>query len=192
MHTLMTLPYAYEALEPWIDAATMEIHHGKHHQTYVNNFNKALENYPDLAEQTPEELIADLNKLEVDDTSRSTLRNMGGGVVNHNFFWLCMDPSRQPDTALQQEIITKFGSIEEFKKQFSAAALKNFGSGWTWLVRQAEGDLAIINLPNQDSPLSNGQTPLLTIDIWEHAYYLKYQNRRQEYIDNWWQTIKFI
>ena len=192
MYELIKLPYGYDALEPWIDAATMEIHHGKHHQTYVNNLNKALENYPQLQAQTPQELITFLEKLEVDDATRNSIRNMGGGVVNHDFFWGVMDPARTKDEALIADISQSYGSVDEFKKKFSEFALKHFGSGWAWLVRNGDDRLEIYSTPNQDSPLTRGHHPLLTIDVWEHAYYLKYQNRRQEYIENWWNTVKFI
>ncbi|MEI6378450.1 MAG: superoxide dismutase [Candidatus Falkowbacteria bacterium] len=192
MYELTKLPYGFDALEPWLDAATIEIHHDKHHQTYVTNLNKALENFPDLFTQTPEELIAGLDKLAVDEPTRVAIRNMGGGVVNHNFFWQTMNPGLPKDEALAAEIASTFGSVEEFKKQFSAAALKHFASGWCWLVRNAESKLEMYTTANQDSPLSRGHQPLLTIDVWEHAYYLKYQNRRQEYIESWWNVIKFI
>jgi Fe-Mn family superoxide dismutase len=192
MYQLMPLPYGFDALEPWLDAATMEIHYGKHHQTYVNNLNNALANNPELFAHSPEDLITKLDSLDISEPTRTAIRNMGGGVVNHNFYWQQMDPSRQLDEALITEIISAYGTLETFKEQFSQAALKHFGSGWAWLVRQADGQLAITTTGNQESPLTKGQTPLLTIDVWEHAYYLKFQNRRQEFIENWWHTIKFI
>ena len=192
MYTLQPLSYDYSMLEPFIDAATMEIHHSKHHQAYVNNFNKALENNPELQNRTPEDLISNLNTLGIDETTKTAIRNHGGGVINHNFFWSIMDPNNQPNAKLTEESIAIFGSVEELKKQCSETALKHFGSGWTWLVREASGALKIYSTSNQDSPLTLGHEPLLTIDVWEHAYYLKYQNRRVEYIENWWKTVKLI
>ena len=191
MYTLQPLGYDYSALEPYIDTATMEIHHGKHHQAYVNNFNKALENNAELQERTAEDLITNLNNLNLDEATKTALKNHGGGVVNHNFFWSIMNPNNQANTKLIEEIVISFGSVEALKQQFSEAALKHFGSGWTWLVRD-NGALKIYSTANQDSPLTLGHEPLLTIDVWEHAYYLKYQNRRTEYIENWWKTIKLI
>jgi Fe-Mn family superoxide dismutase len=190
--TLAPLPYAYNALEPYIDAKTMEIHHTKHHQAYVDKLNAALEKYPALFEKTPEELVMGLNALDVDDATRTAIKNHGGGVVNHNFFWQVMDPNNKPDKKLTADITKAFGSIDEFKKKFSDVALKHFGSGWAWLVRHSDGQLEICSTANQDSPLSTGHTPLITLDVWEHAYYLKYQNRRAEYIENWWKVLKII
>ncbi len=191
-YELTKLPYAYNALEPWIDAKTMELHHSKHHQTYVDKLNAALEKYPALFEKTPEELVAGLNNLDVDDVTRAAIKNHGGGVVNHNFFWQIMGPKKEVDEKLLKEIKSEFGSTDEFKKKFSDAALKHFGSGWAWLVRHESGQLEICSTANQDSPLTIGHTPLITLDVWEHAYYLKYQNRRQEYIDAWWHVLKLI
>lgn len=188
----MTLPYDYKALEPIMDALTVEIHHSKHHQTYVNNFNKALEKYPQLQSQTPEELIANLNRLEVDEETRTAIRNHGGGVVNHNLFWEIMNPTLTKNEQLSNDIIRDFGSIEIMKTKFNETALKKFGSGWAWLVYNQDKKLEIYSTSNQDSPLSMGHQPILTIDVWEHSYYLKYQNRRQEYIENWWNLIKLI
>ena len=201
-YTLPPLPYSYDALEPYIDAKTMEIHHTKHHQAYIDKLNAALEKYPKLFEKSAEELVASLNSLEVDDATRLAIRNHGGGVVNHNFFWQIMGhvspkahrggPKKEIDEKLVEEIKTTFGSIDEFKKQFSDVALKHFGSGWAWLVHDRDGKLQIYSTANQESPLTLGHTPLITIDIWEHAYYLKYQNRRAEYIENWWNVLKLI
>mgnify|MGYP001577882087 CR=1 FL=1 len=189
---LPKLPYAYNALEPWIDAKTMELHHSKHHQTYVDKLNASLKKYPALFEKTPEELVAGLNNLDVDDVTRAAIKNHGGGVVNHNFFWQIMGPKKEVDEKLLKEIKSEFGSTDEFKKKFSDAALKLFGSGWAWLVRHGNDQLEICSTANQDSPLTTGHTPLLTLDVWEHAYYLKYQNRRHEYIDAWWNVLKLI
>lgn len=191
-HNLIQLPYSYNALEPWLDAATMELHHSKHHQTYVDNLNKTLETYPDLFSYSPEELVANLNNLPVDDNTRTAIRNHGGGVVNHNFFWQLMNPANEPNQDLIIDLIATFGSLDNFKEQFNQCALKQFGSGWAWLVRRPDGQLAIYGTSNQDSPLSHGDEPILTVDVWEHAYYLKYQNRRKDYLENWWHTVKII
>src|SRR3989344_388237 len=190
-HVLPKLPYGYEALEPYIDAQTMELHHTKHHQTYIDKLNAALEKYPDLIGRPIEELLKDLSKLQVDELDRTAIRNHGGGHLNHSLFWKYLDPDNIKDDLLVKEITTTFGSIDEFKKQFSDSAAKLFGSGWTWLVRDGkDSKLKIINLPMQDSPVMNGLEPLLGLDVWEHAYYLKYQNRRPEYIENWWKVVK--
>ena len=191
-YTLAPLPYDYSALEPYIDAQTMQVHHTKHHQAYVDKLNAALEKHPELADKTPEELVTQLDSLAVDETTRLAVRNHGGGVVNHNFFWNVMAPQKAVDEKLVQEIGTIFGSLEEFKKKFTDAALKQFGSGWAWLSRIPGDGLEIYSTANQDSPLSRGHTPIIGLDVWEHAYYLKYQNRRQEYIDNWWKVLKIL
>jgi Fe-Mn family superoxide dismutase len=177
-YTLPPLPYGYNALEPYIDAKTMEIHYTKHHQAYVDKLNAGLEKYPALFERTPEDLITNLNALDVDDATRTAIKNHGGGVVNHNFFWRVMDPKNKPDEKLIADVNSAFGSVDEFKKKFTDAALGRFGSGWAWLVRDANGKLDVYSTANQDSPLSQGHTPIITLDVWEHAYYLKYQNRR--------------
>jgi superoxide dismutase, Fe-Mn family len=192
-HELPKLPYAYDALEPYIDAKTMEIHHTKHHQTYVDKLNAALEKYPELVGRPLEELLMNLADLKVEDADRMAIRNHGGGHMNHSLFWKYLDPANQKDELLVKEIIATFGSIEEFKKQFTDSATKLFGSGWTWLVRNgSDSKLEIKNLPMQDSPLMSGLEPLLGLDLWEHAYYLKCQNRRPEYIENFWQALKLI
>jgi len=191
-HTLMELPYAYNALEPYIDAQTMEIHHTKHHQAYVNNLNKVLEKYPELMAKSVVDLLKELNTLPVDDATRIAIRNHGGGVANHNLFWQIMNPKKQIDEALKQEVELTFGSLEKFKELFSQAAAMQFGSGWAWLIRDQDGKLAVYSLPNQDSPLSQGHEPILALDVWEHAYYLKYQNKRPDYIDNWWNVLKVL
>ncbi len=192
MYELSKLPYAYDALEPHLDAATMQIHHDKHHQTYCDNFNKVIANYPELTTKSAEEILRELNTLPVSEEDRKKIRNMGGGYVNHNLFWEIMDPANEKNEGLTNEIIQTFGSIEKFKELFTAAAVGHFGSGWTWLVRDESNTLKIYSLPNQDSPLTLGHTPILTLDVWEHAYYLKYQNRRAEFIAAWWNVIKII
>ena len=190
---LPKLPYSYNALEPYIDAKTMELHHTKHHQTYVDKLNAALEKYPDLQGRPIEELLMNLASLKVDEADRTAIRNHGGGHLNHSLFWKYLDPSNKKDELLAKEIVSTFGSQEEFKKQFTDSATKLFGSGWTWLVRNGQNSkLEIKNLPMQDSPLMMGLEPVLGLDVWEHAYYLKYQNRRAEYIENWWKVLKLI
>jgi superoxide dismutase, Fe-Mn family len=192
-HELPKLPYGYDALEPYIDAKTMEIHHTKHHQTYVDKLNAALEKYPDLAGRPVDELLTSLADLPVEEADRTAIKNHGGGHFNHSFFWKILDPSNQKDELLVKEIAATFGSIEEFKKQFTDSATKLFGSGWTWLVRNGSNSkLEIKNLLMQDAPIMSGLQPLIGLDVWEHAYYLKYQNRRAEYIENWWKVLKLI
>ena len=190
-HELPPLPYAYDALEPHIDQQTMTLHHDKHHQAYVNNLNAALEKYPDLQNKSPEELIRDLNS--VPDDIRAAVRNNGGGHVNHTMFWQIMGPNGggEPTGALADAITQAFGSFEDFKKQFNDAGVKRFGSGWAWLVRNSSGQLQIVSTANQDNPLSEGHFPILGNDVWEHAYYLKYQNRRPEYLAAWWNVVNW-
>lgn len=187
---LPALPYAYDALEPVIDADTMRFHHDKHHATYVANLNKALEAHPELFERSVEFLIAHLNHLPED--IKGAVRNNGGGTYNHTLFWEMMAPEGQTAFAgpVADKIKETFGSYEEFKKQFAAAAAGRFGSGWAWLV--ADGDkLEILSTVNQDNPLTEGKRPLLCLDVWEHAYYLKYQNRRVDYINEWFRIINW-
>lgn len=187
---LPALPYAYDALEPVIDADTMRFHHDKHHATYVANLNKALEVHPELFERSVEFLIAHLNHLPED--IKGAVRNNGGGTYNHTLFWEMMAPEGQTAFAgpVADKIKETFGSYEEFKKQFAAAAAGRFGSGWAWLV--ADGDkLEILSTANQDNPLTEGKRPLLCLDVWEHAYYLKYQNRRVDYINEWFRIINW-
>lgn len=187
---LPALPYAYDALEPVIDADTMRFHHDKHHATYVANLNKALEAHPELFERSVEFLIAHLNHLPED--IKGAVRNNGGGTYNHTLFWEMMAPEGQAAFAgpVADKIKETFGSYEEFKKQFAAAAAGRFGSGWAWLV--ADGDkLEILSTANQDNPLTEGKRPLLCLDVWEHAYYLKYQNRRVDYINEWFRIINW-
>jgi Fe-Mn family superoxide dismutase len=188
-HRLPDLPYSYEALEPYIDSKTMMIHHGKHHQAYVTNLNKALENYPDLQDRTALELILDLDAIPAE--IRMAVRNQGGGHVNHTFFWTVMGPRAggAPDGALAEAIDESFGSFDEFKSAFAKAAGGVFGSGWAWLCVGEDG-LIITTTPNQDNPVSTGAgIPILGLDVWEHAYYLNYQNRRPEYIAEWWNVV---
>lgn len=187
---LPALPYAYDALEPVIDADTMRFHHDKHHATYVANLNKALEAHPELFERSVEFLIAHLNHLPED--IRGAVRNNGGGTYNHTLFWEMMAPEGQTAFAgpVADKIKETFGSYEEFKKQFAAGAAGRFGSGWAWLV--ADGDkLEILSTANQDNPLTEGKRPILCLDVWEHAYYLKYQNRRVDYINEWFRIINW-
>lgn len=189
--TLGDLPYAYNAMEPYIDARTMEIHHSKHHQTYVDNLNAALKPYPELHQKSLLELLKSLSSLPQD--IQTAVRNNGGGHWNHAFFWNCLSPKydQQPTKDVSELINTNFGSFESFKEQFNNAAKKVFGSGWAWLCADNAKKLVIISSPNQDSPISQGLTPLLCLDIWEHAYYLKYQNKRVDYIDAFWHLVNW-
>ena len=190
-YELPPLPYDYAALEPHIDEATMKLHHDKHHATYVTNLNGAVEKHPDLAKHAPEDLIKNLNS--VPDDVRTVVRNNGGGHVNHTMFWTIMKPGGggEPTGALAQAIISDLGGFAAFKEAFTKAAMTRFGSGWAWLVTKG-GKLAVTSTPNQDSPLmDNSGTPLLGLDVWEHAYYLDYQNRRPDYIGAWWNTINW-
>ncbi len=191
-YTLPKLPYGYEALEPYIDAKTMEIHYTKHHQTYVDKLNAAVEKYPDLQEMAVEDLLKNIKTLKVEEKDRAAIVNHGGGHANHSFFWQIMGPKKEIDDKLVDDINSTFGSTEEFKKKFTDAATARFGSGWAWLVRDNDGKLQVYSTANQDSPLMQGHTPVIALDVWEHAYYLKYQNRRPEYIENWWKVLKLI
>jgi Fe-Mn family superoxide dismutase len=192
-HTLPPLPYAFDALEPHIDAQTMQIHHGKHHQAYVNNLNAALEKAPELADKPLDALLKDLNA--VPEGIRTAVRNNGGGHWNHSLFWQLMGPNAggEPTGALGSAITSSFGDFAKFREQFAAAGVGRFGSGWAWLLR--DGDkLSITSSPNQDNPLMDGRAPgdiLLGLDVWEHAYYLKYQNRRPDYIGAWWNVVNW-
>ena len=192
-HALPPLPYAFDALEPHIDAATMQIHHGKHHQTYVNNLNAALDKQPELHQKRLEELLGGLNT--VPDAIRTAVRNNGGGHWNHTMFWQIMGPGAggEPTGALANAISSSFGDFAKFKEQFAAAGTGRFGSGWAWLVRDGS-KLAITSTPNQDNPLMDGKKAsdiILGLDVWEHAYYLKYQNRRPDYITAWWNVVNW-
>ncbi len=189
---LPPLPYPFDALEPYIDKMTMEIHHGKHHGTYVANLNKALESAPDLAGRTIEELLADGCAI-VADNIRTAVRNNGGGHVNHSMFWVIMAPRAggQPSGKLAEAINSVFGSFDQFKQKFTEAAMGRFGSGWAWLTRDKAGRLDVYSTANQDSPLMEGKFPVMGLDVWEHAYYLKYQNRRAEYVAAWWNVVNW-
>jgi superoxide dismutase, Fe-Mn family len=188
---LPELGYAYDALEPHIDAKTMEIHHSKHHAAYTNNLNAALEKHPDLQQRDPEDLIRNL--LSIPEDIRTAVRNNGGGFINHNLFWEIMKPggANQPGGALAKEIDGTFGSYDGFKEAVAKAATGRFGSGWAWLVVDKGGKLQVTSTPNQDNPISDGLTPLLGLDVWEHAYYLKYQNRRPDYVTAWWNVVNW-
>lgn len=190
-HTLPKLPYAYNALEPHIDATTMEIHHIKHHQAYINNLNTVLEKYPELQDKPVEYLLKNLSTLKVDEKDRATIKNHGGGHANHSLFWQIMGPKKEVDKKLVEEIKSTFGPINSFRVKFTEAANTRFGSGWAWLVRSG-GKLEIYSTGNQDSPLLKGDEPIIGLDVWEHAYYLRYQNRRPEYIASWWHTLKIL
>jgi superoxide dismutase, Fe-Mn family len=187
---LVPLPYAYDALEPYIDTQTMQIHHDKHHAAYVNNLNAAIDKHPELAGKPVEALLSDLNSVPED--IRTAVRNHGGGTLNHNFFWEIMGPNAggQPSGALASAIDASFGGFTNFKAEFEKAAAGRFGSGWAWLVKKGD-KLSIMSTANQDSPLSEGFVPLLCVDVWEHAYYLKYQNRRPEYLSAWWNVVNW-
>ena len=189
--TLPALPYAHNALEPHIDTMTMEIHHGKHHQAYVTNLNNALANHPELAAKSLEELLAN-NLAIVPDAIKGPVRNNGGGHWNHSLFWELMAPGAggSPVGNLGEAINGKFGSFDEFKTKFSAAGVGRFGSGWAWLIKTS-GGVDIVSTPNQDNPLMEGKHAVLGCDVWEHAYYLKYQNRRPDYIANWWNVVNW-
>jgi superoxide dismutase, Fe-Mn family len=190
--TLPQLPYASDALEPHIDKQTMEIHHGKHHNAYVTNLNKALESAPELANKSIEELLAN-NLAAVPEAIRTAVRNNGGGHANHSMFWQILGPngSGAPSGELATAIDKAFGSFDAFKEKFNAAATTRFGSGWAWLVKNADGSLEVTSTPNQDTPLMEGKFPVMGLDVWEHAYYLKYQNRRPDYIQAWWNVVNW-
>ena len=191
-YTLPELPYAADALEPFIDAKTMEIHHAKHHQAYIDKLNAVLDKHPDLIDTPLEQLLSKLETLSIPDADKKAIRNHGGGHLNHSLFWTIMGPTKEVDLQLTTEIQETFGSLEDFKKQFTDQAAAIFGSGWMWLVRNADGQLETYSTPNQDSPLMTGREPLIGLDVWEHAYYLKYQNRRAEYITAWWNILKLL
>ncbi len=189
MFTLPELPYAYNALEPYIDERTMQIHHDKHHAAYIKNLNDVLVGQDALLAIPVEELIADLSK--VPEAIRTKVRNNAGGHANHSFFWQIMAPKTEaPSGKLLEAINVAFGSLEQFQEKFAAAGVGRFGSGWVWLIT-TEGKLSIMDTPNQDSPLMEGKTPILGLDVWEHAYYLKYQNLRVDYIKAWWNVINW-
>ena len=191
MFELPDLPYAYDALEPHVDSETMKIHHDKHHQAYTNKLNAALEKYPEWFEKSIEEVLSDLDALPED--VRNAVRNNGGGYYHHALFWKMMSPDGggQPERVLLLAIESAFGSFDAFKEQFDQAAATVFGSGWAWLVKDESNNLSIVATSNQDSPISNGLKPLLGIDVWEHAYYLKYQNRRPDFVKAWWSVVNW-
>lgn len=184
------LPYGYDALEPYIDATTMKIHHTKHHQAYIDKLNAAVQGHPELASKSVEELVKGL--AQVPEAIRTAVQNHGGGHANHTFFWNIMGPKQggEPSGKLAEAINGKFGDFATFKTKFTDAAVARFGSGWAWLVLGPDG-LEVLSTANQDSPLSAGKTPIIGLDVWEHAYYLKYQNRRPEYIQNWWNVVNW-
>jgi len=188
---LPPLPYEYDALEPYIDAMTMQVHHDKHHAAYVTNLNGAIEKHPELAGKSLEQLLSNLN--EVPEDIRMAVRNHGGGTWNHSMFWQIMAPKSggEPKGALADAIKGAFGGFDAFKAEFEKAANGRFGSGWAWLVKRSDGGLAVVSTANQDNPVSDGHTPVFGLDVWEHAYYLKYQNRRAEYVSNWWNVVNW-
>ncbi|KKC47935.1 MULTISPECIES: superoxide dismutase [Paenibacillus] len=190
-HELPALPYANDALEPHIDAKTMEIHHDRHHNTYVTNLNAALESAPELASKSLEDLISDLNS--VPESIRTAVRNNGGGHANHSLFWTTIGPNAggAPTGKLAEAIDSELGGFEKFKEDFAKAATTRFGSGWAFLAADKEGKLKVYSLPNQDSPIFEGETPLLGLDVWEHAYYLNYQNKRPDYIKAFWNVVNW-
>lgn len=185
------LPYAYNALEPSVDARTMEIHYSKHHATYVTNLNKSLEGHPELQAMNIKQLVSSLDK--VPESIRTVVRNNGGGHINHEMFWQIMAPGAggKPTGDLASAIDKVFGSFDHFKTQLGDAALKRFGSGWAWLVADKDGSVSITSTPNQDTPIMEGKSPILGLDVWEHAYYLLYQNRRADYIAAWWNVVNW-
>jgi Fe-Mn family superoxide dismutase len=190
-HEVPPLPYDYSALEPTIDTQTMHLHHDKHHLAYVTNLNAALEKAPELQGKSAEDLLRNLNS--VPEAIRPAVRNNGGGHVNHSMFWKIMGPNAggEPTGEIADAIKSTFGDFNTFKEKFNDAGVKQFGSGWAWLVKGSDGKLAVTSTPNQDSPLSQGQFPVLGNDVWEHAYYLKYQNRRPEYLKEWWNVVNW-
>ena len=190
-HELPDLPYGYDALEPHIDAETMRIHHTKHHQGYVNNLNAALEKHPELGEKTVEQLLSDLDSVPQD--IRTAVRNNGGGHANHSLFWPCMAPGAggAPSGELAAAVDSAFGSFDAFRESFAKAAATRFGSGWAWLCAGGGGELLITSTANQDNPVSEGLIPILGLDVWEHAYYLNYQNRRPDYVKAWWNVVNW-
>jgi superoxide dismutase, Fe-Mn family len=190
-YELPPLPYPSNALEPHIDAKTMEIHHDKHHQAYITNANKALEGHPDLAAKPVDELLADLNKIP--ESVRTVLRNNAGGHSNHTFFWKIMGPNAggTPKGKLAEAINSTFGGFDQFKEELQKAAIGRFGSGWAWLVVNKEGKLQITSTANQDTPISDGLKPVIGVDVWEHSYYLLYQNRRPDYLKAWWNVVNW-
>lgn len=189
---LPDLSYEETALEPYIDAQTVSIHRTKHHQNYVNKTNEVLANYPDLQKEPLEKLLTNLENLKMEDKDKSALRNNGGGHLNHSLFWKVLNPNNKVDETLVERINKAFGSLDAFKKKFTGAAVNRFGSGWAWLVEDESSQLLVYSTANQDSPYLKNHTPIICLDVWEHAYYLKYQNRRAEYVENWWHVLKLM
>jgi superoxide dismutase, Fe-Mn family len=190
-YTQAPLPYDFAALEPHIDTQTMQIHYGKHHTAYINNLNAAVEKHPELFSKSAEELLRELKSVPED--IRTAVRNNGGGYVNHTMFWTIMKPNGggKPTGAIADAINSTFGSFEDFQKQFNDAGLKQFGSGWAWLVKNSSGKLQVVSSANQDNPMTDGLSPIFGNDVWEHAYYLKYQNRRGDYLTAWWNVVNW-
>lgn len=189
---LPDLAYSYDSLEPHFDAVTMEVHHKKHHQAYTDKFNAVMDRHPEFADLTAEELLKNINSLPVDEADKKAIINHGGGYVNHNLFWGIIGPKKEIDDSLVEKINNKFGSVDSFKEEFTKIALNHFASGWVWLVEDQNNQLQLYSLSNQESPLSLGHKPLICLDLWEHSYYLKYQNRRADYVQAWWNVLKFI
>jgi len=191
MFTLPELPYAYNALEPYIDEATMKIHHDKHHAAYLSKFNTALEKYPEFYKKSVEQILSNLESLP--DDIRTAVRNNGGGYYHHSIFWDMMSPKSggEPTGKIAEGIKKTFGDFKSFKEKFTAEAVAHFASGWTWLVKDSKGKLSIVSTENQDSPIGKKLTPIIGIDTWEHAYYIKYQNRRPEYVEAWWNVVNW-
>ncbi len=191
-YELPKLNYNYNALEPVIDEQTMKIHHTKHHQGYIDKTNSVLEKYDELADKKLEDIFQSLDSFNLDKSDRQFLINNGGGVLNHNLYFQIMGPNKDVDEVLQSQIEEGWGDVESFKQKFVEAAKAHFGSGWAWLVRNSDNRLEIYTTSNQDSPYLKGDTPLIGMDLWEHAYYLNYQNRKAEYYENWWKVVKII
>lgn len=191
-HQLPKLTYEYNALEPHIDAKTMEIHYTKHHQAYIDKLNALLDKHTQLQNKPLEKLMTDIDTLGLAENDKLVLRNHGGGHLNHTFFWSIMGPTKKVDEDLVSRITKTFGSLDTFKEEFSNAAINRFGSGWAWLVEDETQTLKVYSTPNQDSPYLQGHTPLIGLDVWEHAYYLTYQNRRAEYVKSWWNVLTLI
>ncbi len=191
MFELPPLPYDYAALEPTIDTQTMQIHHDKHHAAYVNNLNAAIKDSPDIAGKSIEQIVTNLNS--VPEAIRTAVRNNGGGHINHTLFWEIMTPGgpSEPSGALGTAITSAFGDVDSMQKAVNDAGAKRFGSGWSWVVTDKAGVLSVVSTPNQDNPLTDGKTPILGVDVWEHAYYLKYQNRRPDYLSAWWAVVNW-
>lgn len=189
---LPKLNYDFKALEPFMDAQTVEIHYTRHHQGYVDKTNAVLEKYPDLQDLDLEELMKKIPILEMEEADKTVLKNNGGGVLAHDLFWDIMGPEKEIDEKLALDLEENFGSVSKFKQIFSEAAKSHFASGWTWLVKGEKGKMQVYSTANHDSPLAKNHEPILVLDVWEHAYYLHYQNRRADYVDNWWNILKLI